>query len=281
MPVRIPLTLGVLVVASTLTAFGHDGFGHEAQEAPIQPGVPMTTNGRLCTSDFLFTDGLHYYLGYAAHCAATAEKTQTNGCEAPTPDPLGTPVKIGDGHMGLLAYSSWATMQAVGETRAHVCDFNDFALVRIDLQDHDDVSPQVRHFGGPTAMAYEANLGDHVLSYGHTSLRPSAVIETSAGRGRIDTFHEREGHILTADPYGWSYAAYLHTPGLPGDSGSPVLTGDGRALGILVTVGLAPYPASNYVTSLAAALHYANQHLEPDVRLVTHEHVNHGMLTDL
>jgi hypothetical protein len=50
------------------------------------------------------------------------------------------------------------------------------------------------------------------------------------------------------------------TPGLPGDSGSAVLGSDGQALGVLVTLALAPFAGSNGVTSINRALDYANQH---------------------
>ena len=49
---------------------------------------------------------------------------------------------------------------------------------------------------------------------------------------------------------------------MPGDSGSGVLSQDGEALGILVTVALAPLAGSNGVTSLDLALAYANGHSE-------------------
>jgi S1-C subfamily serine protease len=48
------------------------------------------------------------------------------------------------------------------------------------------------------------------------------------------------------------------TPGIPGDSGSAVLDADGKALGILVTVAIAPLAGSNGVSDLDKVLAYAN-----------------------
>lgn len=53
-----------------------------------------------------------------------------------------------------------------------------------------------------------------------------------------------------------------------GDSGGPVLDEDGKALGILSTVMLAPNPGSNEVTDVSRALAYANQHTAFEFGLV-------------
>ena len=82
----------------------------------------------------MFTDGATTYLGQAAHCAGTGAATDTNGCDAGTL-PLGTPVEIdGAANPGSLAYSSWVTMQADGESDDSTCQYNDFALVRISTR---------------------------------------------------------------------------------------------------------------------------------------------------
>jgi hypothetical protein len=53
---------------------------------------------------------------------------------------------------------------------------------------------------------------------------------------------------------------YMASPGAPGDSGSGILTGSGKAVGVLSTLNLAPLPVSNGMTRLAAALEYAADH---------------------
>ena len=50
------------------------------------------------------------------------------------------------------------------------------------------------------------------------------------------------------------------TPGVPGDSGSAFVSGDGKAIGTLSTLGLAPLPLSNNIGDLARELAYAQQH---------------------
>ena len=60
---------------------------------------------------------------------------------------------------------------------------------------------------------------------------------------------------------------YTATPGIPGDSGSGFLSGDGEAVGVLSTLNLAPLPVSNGVTDLARALRYAADHGFPDLEL--------------
>ncbi len=101
----------------------------------MTPGVQTITNGGQCTANFVFRDGSNTYLGQAAHCSGTGAATDTNGCDAGTL-PIGTPVEIsGATRSGTLAYSSWNTMQANGETNPDACAYNDFALVRLDPAD--------------------------------------------------------------------------------------------------------------------------------------------------
>ncbi len=110
--------------------------GHRPRTATIHPGVQMFTDGAQCTANFIFTDGTEVLIGYAAHCAGTGAATDTNGCTART---LAARHPRGDRwrrrEPGTLVYSSWVAMQAVGETDADTCAYNDFALVKIDPAD--------------------------------------------------------------------------------------------------------------------------------------------------
>ena len=75
--------------------------------------------------------------------------TETDGCEADTL-PEGTPVEVdGATRPGTMVYSSWVRMQQSGESDPQTCQYNDFALVRIDPADHGRVNPTVPFFGGP------------------------------------------------------------------------------------------------------------------------------------
>jgi hypothetical protein len=220
-----------------------------AAQATVHPGVVTITDGAECTANFIFFNATDVFIGQAAHCAGTGAPTQTSGCGVGS-KPLGTPVTItGASKPGRLVYSSWITMAARGEKDANTCDFNDFALVQIDRADLGKVNPSVPSFGGPTGIATATTIGETVLSYGNSPLR--------AG---ITALSEKEGFILSEEGDGWSHICYTVTPGIPGDSGSAVLTNDGKALGVLASLALAPFAGSNGVGDLSRELAYLNAH---------------------
>ncbi len=222
----------------------------DVSTATIHPGVQTTTAGAQCTSNFVFTSGTDVLLGQAAHCSGTGAATDTDGCAAGSLA-LGTPVDIqGADYPGELVYSSWIAMANAGETDADTCAYNDFALVKIDPRDHDKVNPSVPVFGGPQGIDTDgAAVGEEVYTYGNSSLRLG-----------LTQLSPHVGTSLGTSGGGWTTTIYTATPGVPGDSGSGVLSQDGQALGILVTVALAPLAGSNGVTSLDLALAYANAH---------------------
>jgi hypothetical protein len=228
-----------------------------ADSATIHPGVQMYTEGAQCTANFVFTDGAgNTYVGYAAHCAGTGEATDTNGCDAGSL-PLGTKVDfveggslVGEGTKvgsGTLAYSSWLTMQKKGETDENTCAYNDLALVKVDAADVSKVNPSIPFWGGPVGVNTDGSAaGDRVYSFGNSSLR-----------GGIEQLSPKTGTSLGAEADGWSHPVYTLTPGIPGDSGSAFLDGEGNALGTLSTLALAPLAGSNGVGDVAHELAYA------------------------
>jgi hypothetical protein len=223
-----------------------------ADSAAIRPGVVTeTAGGGACTSNFIFTAGERTFIGQAAHCAGTGEATETNGCDAGT-GPLGTEVTIqaadGTARTGTLAYSSWITMQADGESDLDVCQYNDFALVEIDPADVADVNPSVPFFGGPTGIDSDGlPAGEQVYGYGNSPLRMG-----------IEELRPKVGVSAGDVGGGFGHEVFTLTPGVPGDSGSAYLDTDGEAVGLLSTLNLAPLPLSNGLTDLAMALEYAN-----------------------
>lgn len=224
-----------------------------AGSAAIRPGVlTETAGGGACTSNFVFTSGDRTFLGQAAHCAGTGEATETNGCDSGT-GPVGTAVVVraadGTERAGTLAYSSWVTMQENGETDPDTCQFNDFALVELAPADVADVNPSIPFFGGPVGLDSDGlPAGEQVFSYGNSPLRQGvAQLSPKVGVSAGDTGG------------GFSHEVYTVTPGVPGDSGSAFLDGDGDAVGVLSTLNLAPLPVSNGVADLALALAYANE----------------------
>lgn len=240
-----------------------------AERALITPGVQMYTQApdgtsAQCTANFVFTDAEgRVYLGYAAHCAGADEELtasiETNGCKAESL-PLGTKVRfarggslVGDGETvgrGRLVYSSWLTMQRRGTTNANACTFNDFALVRVGAQHVGKVNPTVPFWGGPVGLRAEGTVaGDELYSYGSSDLR--------AG---VEALAPKVGTSLGSWAGGWSHDVYTASPGVPGDSGSAFLDADGRAMGTLSTLALAPLAGSNGVSDLAHELRYAQRY---------------------
>ncbi len=230
-----------------------------AATATITPGVQMYTNGAQCTANFVFDDAAgNTYVGYAAHCAGLGEATDTNGCQNDSV-PLGTKVTFRKGGSllssgtelgtGKLVYSSWRTMRAIGTTNENACAFNDFALVQVDAKDTGKVNPSIPFFGGPTGIDTDGTAaGDKVYSYGNSSLR--------AG---LSPLSPKFGISLgdSAADGGWSHPLYTLTPGVPGDSGSAFVSENGKAIGTLSTLGLAPLPLSNNIGDLGNELAFA------------------------
>ncbi|MBC3193256.1 serine protease [Pseudonocardia sp. C8] len=207
------------------------------------------TNGDAqCTANFVFTDGTDVFLGQAAHCAGTGSSTEVNGCEAPSL-PLGTPVEIeGADNPGTLAYSSWLTMQEKGEKDPNACQYNDFALVKLDPADVGKANPTMPFYGGPTGVDPDGTAaGEMLFGYGNSSLR-----------GGIAALRPKTGASVGTSGEGWTHTVATAGPGIPGDSGSGYLSKDGSALGVLSTLNLAPAAGTNGVSDLRSALDYAN-----------------------
>ena len=234
-----------------------------AAPATIHPGVSTSTvdaegDGAQCTANFVFSDGTDLYLGQAAHCAGLGAPTDTNGCKVQSL-PLGTKVLVeGARHPGRLVYSSWIAMQRAGERDPNACEYNDFALVRLDRRDRASVSPTMPFWGGPSRLGQGAEPGGKVFSYQNSGLR--------AG---ISALSPKEGYSLGTGAGGWVHTVYTVTPGIPGDSGSGVVDSRGAAFGVTVHIHYTPVTGSNGVTDLRKALAYMRSHGGPQASLVT------------
>ena len=229
-----------------------------AATATIHPGVQTFTAGAQCTANFVYSDGTNVYLGQAAHCSGTGGSTETDGCTSGSL-PVGTEVQVtGASKPGVMVYNSWLTMQQLGEANADTCAYNDLALIMIDPADVGKVNPSIPFFGGPTGLHTAATaLGDKVFSYGNSELR-----------GGITQLSPKRGVSLGDDGNGWSHSVYTVTPGIPGDSGSAFVDANGKALGILSTVAIAPLPGSNGVGDVAKELAYLHGHTSFTAQLV-------------
>ena len=228
-----------------------------AATATIHPGVQTRTPAGQCTANFVFYRGADVYLGQAAHCAGTGEVTDTNGCEAGSL-PLGIPVTIqGATRPGTMVYSSWLAMQAEDQQNPDICAYNDFALVRVDPADRARVNPTIPYWGGPTAINRTGLPAlASVFTFGNSSLRQG-----------LELLMPKSGISLGTEGGGWVHPTYTVTPGIPGDSGSAMVDGNGRATGVLSTIGLVPLPAANYFADLSHVINFARSHGMGDVRL--------------
>jgi hypothetical protein len=223
--------------------------------AKIHPGVQTVTAGAQCTGNFVFTAGTAVYLGQAAHCSSTGTSTDTNGCSTASLK-LGTPVAV-EGYTGTLAYNSWLAMKAAKTRDVSTCAYNDLALIKLPAAAVAQTNPTIPVFGGPTGLAAGTSPLEKVYSYGNSSLR-FGLTPTSP----------KQGVSLGDSAGGWTTTVYTVTPGIPGDSGSGFLDSSGRALGVLSTVGLAPYPLDNGVGNLAKEIAFARAHGVPGLTLV-------------
>jgi hypothetical protein len=266
--VRKALVFGVATLAASASTLSGPGGAvaasrwAPADKADITPGVQMLTQNGQCTGNFVFTDARErVYVGYAAHCASSDEApvSGTNGCRTPT-HPIGTAVRFERGGSALisgelvgkgrLAYSSWVTMQQLDTKDAKICEFNDFALVRVAKAHVGKVNPSVPVWGGPMGLrSGRPSVGDQVFTYGNSTLR-----------GGLTATSPKDGYVTGSEPNGWRHYLYTVTPGIPGDSGSGYLDGDGLAFGTLSIVAVTPYPAENGVGDLARELAFAKEH---------------------
>lgn len=251
-PLR-PLVLGAALVGGLLVLAPSPATAARAwapaDVATIHPGVQAVTAGGQCTVNFVFNNPLNptgsVYVGQAAHCASLDGNTATNGCTARSL-PLGTPVEVeGADQLGTLVYSSWLTMQAKGESAPDLCDYNDFALIRLDRRDEAKVNPSMPVWGGPVDLGTATAEGEDVFSVGDSGLRPG-----------LEELGPKTGTSFGQDRSGRTHTVYTATPGIPGDSGSGFLNSTGEAIGVLSTIGVTPLPASNGVSDLSSALAY-------------------------
>jgi hypothetical protein len=151
-----------------------------------------------CTANFIFTDGASYFIGTAGHCSNQVGETVTMQVDTTTLANVGTVVKrtnhpAGDGIPG-----------------------DDFTLVQLDpaVVSKWGVDPAIPVIGGPNGVYTECG-PETVRHYGH-------------GYGVAVAQGKPEGGVATNwfdNSYGWTGF------GAPGDSGSPVVTTDGKGAG--------------------------------------------------
>jgi len=209
-----------------LSGAGAEGLPFFVDTNPgVQPGGPLQSKGGFCTMNFLFkgSDG-HRYIGTAGHCILGGGVSLPGGDDD---------AKEEDTSTGPSEFERiWAPGQGpevsgrddtrVGEfAYAVLTDPKDFALVRLDPDV--EASPAVAHFGGPTGLNEDLTDDPVVLEfYGQ-----------SPGVGTL-----LPARTMVALNMPNPDRVFATGPGAPGDSGSGVISADGRAVGVLVTGGL-------------------------------------------
>ena len=178
----------------------------------VRPGAIVLTDVGQCTMNFLFrgSDGSRY-IGTAGHCILGASPIGGNVGETSWAPGKGPVARDSAGsRIGEFAY---AILQ----------DPKDFSLIRLDPQAQ--ASAAMCHFGGPTGVNDETpGLTQPVVLewFGNGIVAGSALPARSA----IAAGMPSPDHV---------FAQGVATPG---DSGSGVISSDGRAVGALVTVGV-------------------------------------------
>ncbi len=198
-------TLVMVAVLLTVPLPADPASAHHHEDTPIQPGAEIGYPG-LCSFNFVYEDASgKLYIGTAGHCVD---------------------------HEGQYVIPAGFD-QAIGQVvwRAYDDGF-DVALIEIEPDLYHLVDPSVRHWGGPTGVATQDDTrpGDPVLHYGNgVYYRESELLRPRVG---LLVDHGPETYCAMAGVYG-------------GDSGSGILTGDGKALGVNARLGLGCQPPTS------------------------------------
>jgi hypothetical protein len=176
----------------------------------VRPGAEVQTEIGLCTLNFLFETPDHErFIGTAGHCILGEGPVADNAGEKTWPKGTGPAAKDSTGHrIGEFAY-------------AVLADPKDFSLIRLDPGV--EASPEMCNYGGPTGINDDISDGPKVLEYFGNGVGIGSAVPA---RSAVALGFPNADHV---------YAAGL---ALPGDSGSGVISEDGRAVGVLVTTGL-------------------------------------------
>jgi hypothetical protein len=178
----------------------------------VRPGAIVNSDTGQCTFNFLFngSDGRRY-IGTAGHCILGES-------------PIGGDVGEESWAAGSGPVATDADGNRIGEfAYAVLQDPKDFALIRLD--DGVAASAQMCHFGGPT--------GTNSDTPGLTS--PTVLNHFGNGIGVGSVLPARSALAL-----GMPDPDHVFAEGavVPGDSGSGIISSDGRAVGVIVTTGL-------------------------------------------
>jgi hypothetical protein len=176
----------------------------------VRPGAIVQSDAGQCTFNFRFngSDG-ERYIGTAGHCILGDSPVGGDVGEESWAPGQGPVARDSEGNrIGEFAY-------------AILEDPKDFALIRLD--DGVEASSQMCHFGGPNGTNAEQPSSPVVLNHFGNGLGVGSVLpaRSALALGMPDPDH-----------------VFAQGVAVPGDSGSGVISDDGRAVGMLVTVGV-------------------------------------------
>jgi hypothetical protein len=176
----------------------------------VRPGAIVQSDNGQCTLNFLFqgSDGRRY-MGTAGHCILGEDPLGGDAGERSWAPGAGPEARDGAGNrIGEFAY---AVLQ----------DPKDFALIRLDPGVA--ANPQMCHFGGPTGVNTDTGSAPVVLQHFGQGVGVGTVLPARSALA-----------LGTPDP------DHVYAAGavVPGDSGSGIISSDGRAVGVIVTTGL-------------------------------------------
>jgi hypothetical protein len=221
------------------------------EEATIRPGTLVRALQRDCLSNFVFTrpDNTSVFLGVTSYCV---EGMLVGEYVVLDPGRTDAPA--------MLVYNSMATMVERGESDPHMLEYNDFAVVRVEPAFRHLVHPAMLGLGGPAGPADAAGvaMGDTLLTYA-----PPADILPD-----VPALAVRQS-VVTGRAGDWALLTYGAPPGIPGRLGTGVLTPEGAAIGIVVTLGVVPDPGANAVARLDTLMAYAREHANLQMDLST------------
>ena len=176
----------------------------------VRPGAVVSSDAGQCTFNFLFqgSDGSRY-IGTAGHCILGDSPVGGDAGEQTWAAGTGPVARDGQGNrIGEFAY---AILQ----------DPKDFALIRLDAGVA--ANPQMCHFGGPTGVNSDQGADPVVLHHFGQGVGVGTVLPARSALA-LGTPHP--DHV------------YAQGAVVPGDSGSGIISDDGRAVGVIVTTGI-------------------------------------------
>ena len=176
----------------------------------VRPGAIVNSDTGQCSFNFLFngSDGRRY-MGTAGHCILGESPIGGDAGEESWSPSTGPVARDADGNrIGEFAY---AILQ----------DPKDFAVIRLDAGVQ--ANPQMCHFGGPTGTNADTGSAPVVLNHFGNGVGVGSVLPA---RSALAAGMPDPDHVYAAGAV------------VPGDSGSGIISSDGRAVGVIVTTGL-------------------------------------------